>query len=295
MKWLILSEKNKNLTSFKNFVSEVFSEAEFTCGNLENLSEINENEIAGVSAVVLFCEGNEIGVVSFFSGFCAGTGAKFFVVCEKNEIQNAFYCKFSEFFNSEEQLKDYLLKSAEEIIQKNKQKEAFCFLFKNGYPFDGDNFAKFIEKDKEEICRAYIEAGMSVDSVDSDGTPMLNVAVRADNLAAVKWLVDCGADINSVSKDRGYTPVMDAVWRGNLEIAKYFVEHGATLDTINKEGQTMLILSVGSGRADIVNLLAENGADPDIADSMGMSAYGYAKLFKKEEICSILEKYHKEQ
>lgn len=295
MKWLILSEKNKNLTPFKNFISEVFHESEFVCGNPENFSEINEKEIAGISAVVLFCKENASEAVSFFSGFCAGCGAIFFVVCKKNEFHNAFFCKISEFFNSEKQLEDYLLKSAEEIMKKNKRKEAFCFLFRNGYPFDTDNFAKYIEKNKEKICRAYIEAGMSADAVDSDGTSMLNIAVRADNLSAVKWLVDCGADINSVSKDRGYTPVMDAVWRGNFEIAKYFVEQGAFLDTINKEGQTMLILAVGSGRTDIVKLLAENGADPDIADSMGMSAYGYAKLFKKEEICSILEKYHKEQ
>ena len=41
-------------------------------------------------------------------------------------------------------------------------------------------------------------------------------------------------------------------------------------------------------------MLVENGADPDVPDSMGMSAYGYAQLFKKDEIAAILEKYHKE-
>ena len=43
----------------------------------------------------------------------------------------------------------------------------------------------------------------------------------------------------------------------------------------------------------IIEALAKAGADPDIKDQMGMSAYGYASLFKKEEILSILEPYHK--
>ena len=56
-------------------------------------------------------------------------------------------------------------------------------------------------------------------------------------------------------------------------------------------------VKVGAGNvvdAEGFNFLADAGADPDIKDSMGMSAYGYAKLFKKQEIIDVLEKYHKE-
>ncbi len=124
---------------------------------------------------------------------------------------------------------------------------------------------------------------------------MLNIAARADNLDAVKWLVSCGARLDSISKDRGYTAIMDSVWRGNAEMTRFFIEQGAELDTISKDGQTMLVLAVGADKTEIVKMLAENGANPDIKDGMGMSAYDYAKLFKKTEILSILEKYHKEQ
>lgn len=123
---------------------------------------------------------------------------------------------------------------------------------------------------------------------------MLNIACRSDNLDAVKWIVELGADINAVSEDRGYTALMDAVWRGNKEITEYLISQKAELNTISKEGQTNLVLAVGADKTEIVQLLAENGADPDIADAMGMSAYGYAQLFKKDNILAILEKYHKE-
>ena len=43
----------------------------------------------------------------------------------------------------------------------------------------------------------------------------------------------------------------------------------------------------------IVKLLAENGADPDVKDMMGMSAYTYAVLFKKQRLVEILQPYHK--
>ena len=106
-------------------------------------------------------------------------------------------------------------------------------------------------------------------------------------------IYELGADINAISEDRGYTAVMDAVWRGNEKITKYLISKGADLNTINKEGQNNLILAVGANRESLVKLLAENGADPDVKDMMGMSAYNYAVLFKKQKLVEILTPYHK--
>ena len=39
----------------------------------------------------------------------------------------------------------------------------------------------------------------------------------------------------------------------------------------------------------IVKLLLDSGADPDVKDSMGMSARGYASLFKNEELMKLME------
>ena len=99
-----------------------------------------------------------------------------------------------------------------------------------------------------------------------------------------------------LSKAKGeYTAVMDAVWRGNEKITKYRISKGADLNTINKEGQNNLMLAVGANRESLVKLLAENGADPDVKDMMGMSAYNYAVLFKKQKLVEILTPYHKAQ
>ena len=51
---------------------------------------------------------------------------------------------------------------------------------------------------------------------------------------------------------------------------------------------------MGIGKENICRILAESGADPDIKDSMGMSAYEYAVLFKNEKIVKVLAPFHKE-
>ena len=120
---------------------------------------------------------------------------------------------------------------------------------------------------------------------------MLNIACRNDNFDFVKMFLELGANIEAVSDDRGYTAVMDAVWRGNEKITKFLIENGADLNTISKEGQSNLVLAVGAGRENIVKLLAENGSDCDVKDMMGMSAYNYAVLFKKTRIVDILKPF----
>lgn len=188
----------------------------------------------------------------------------------------------------------YLKEEKENIVSEFQKKESFRYLFEHGFPFTADCFARYIEKGKSDLCEQYVRAGMDVNVRDSDGTPMLNIACRCENPALVAWLVSCGCDIDPVSEDRGYTPLMDAVWKGNLEIASFLIQHGADVNKLSKDGQTMVVLAVGADKLDLCRLLVENGADVDIPDAMGMSAYGYAKLFKKDEILAVLEKYHKE-
>ena len=190
---------------------------------------------------------------------------------------------------------DSLLKFIEEKFDDFKQLElernSLVNLFTMGIPFTADSFAHYLEKDLQEVCQMFINAGMSVNAKTSEGVPMLNVATRAEHMDQVKWLIGLGADVNSISGDRGYTAVMDAVWRKNYAMTKYYISKGAGLNVVSSDGQPILVLAVGNGDEKIVNLLLENGADPDLPDSMGMSARKYAGLFKKAAIVEMMKKY----
>ena len=178
----------------------------------------------------------------------------------------------------------------EASMRLSKQK-----LLDRGIPYTSDCFGTYIAKNKPDVVHEFLAAGMSINARDDLGTPMLNIACRNDNFEFVQMILDLGAELDAVSEDRGYTAVMDAVWRGNEKITKFLISKGANLNTINKEGQNNLILAVGANRESLVKLLAENGADPDVKDMMGMSAYNYAVLFKKQKLVEILTPYHKAQ
>ena len=215
-----------------------------------------------------------------------------------NDRQLAYHTLFTnegvQFLNGEDKIISYLKKQYRQINLKNDKRMAKKELMTRGIPFTADCFSQYLAKNKTEICNLFLEAEIDPNSRDEFGTPLLNIAVRNDNEDFVKKLLAAGAEINAVSEDRGYTAVMDAVWRGNYDITKLLIEKGAELNTLSKEGQSNLVLAVGADRTKICEILAKHGADPDIKDQMGMSAYGYATLFKKTEIVEILKPYHHE-
>lgn len=291
MKWLVLAEKSLSGSPLDEILRKKFPDAEIVCKSESDFS-MDFDFLSEVTHSVVLLSLNENEKISCLAGFFAGQGVKIYTT-DKNPGGFLLDSGLIQSFESEDDLISFISESYAQILQEQQEEDSYNYLFENGYPFDGDNFARYIEKWNEKICRCYVDAGMDVNISDSEGTPMLNIAARADNIEAARWLVSCGASLGSVSKDRGYTAIMDAVWRGNAEMTKFFIEKGAELDTISKDGQTMLVLAVGADKTEIVKMLAENGADPDIKDGMGMSAYDYANLFKKTEILSILEKYRK--
>ena len=300
MKWLILSDND----DIKNICSEYISKgnrkdkvlvAELSVASLK----VNKKFFHELAACLIYANDDTniepaLGVaLSAVFGYFASEKVPVLtnmrLLCEDVLFgkETAIPCKSADILY-ETLVKQYNFLSDEGSMRISKQK-----LLKRGIPYTPDCFGTYIAKNKAEIVHEFLEAGMSINARDDLGTPMLNIACRNDNFDFVQMIYDLGAEINAVSEDRGYTAVMDAVWRGNEKITKFLIEKGADLNTINKEGQNNLILAVGANRESLVKLLVENGADPDVKDMMGMSAYNYAVLFKKQRLVEILEPYHK--
>ena len=194
-------------------------------------------------------------------------------------------------FTDFDALINFIDEKFEDFKKIELEKNSLVNLFTMGIPFTADSFAHYLEKELPDVCNMFINAGMPVNAKTSEGVPMLNVATRAEHMDQVKWLMELGADVNSISGDRGYTAVMDAVWRKNYAMTEYYISKGAGLNVVSSDGQPILVLAVGNGDEKIVKLLLEHGADPDLPDSMGMSARKYAGLFKKASIIKMMEEY----
>ena len=69
---------------------------------------------------------------------------------------------------------------------------------------------------------------------------VLHAAVGMKNLQLIKLLIESGkVNISQKDEHTGNTPLMLAVDSG-LEIFKYLLEHGATLDETNNTGETVI-------------------------------------------------------
>jgi uncharacterized protein len=88
-------------------------------------------------------------------------------------------------------------------------------------------------------------------------------------LAAVKYCVDLGADVNA--KDAyNYTALHGAAYRGDNDVVKFLVEKGAQLDVRSKRGQTVTDMANGPmvnahlpmEHPDTIALLEKLGAPP---------------------------------
>ena len=300
MTFLLISQNDIFSKVITSSITEIEKNAKIHTSDF-SLSKIRKTikQFEKLSLILIFKEDNvnitseELSTLSSITGFAVAKDI--LVLTNIKELYNLSFLQKDSivYLKTKNEFVNYIKQKYESISLNDTKRSSKKKLLEKGIPFTPDCFGTYIAKDKTDICNLFISGGIDINSRDENGTPMINIAVRNDNEELVKKFIKLGADINAVSEDRGYTPVMDAVWRGNLELTKLFIKEGAELNTINKEGQTNLVLAVGANKTKIIEALAKAGADPDIIDQMGMSAYGYASLFKKEEILSILEPYHK--
>ena len=100
----------------------------------------------------------------------------------------------------------------------------------------------------------------------------LHYSASIGNLAACKFFVAQGIDINSPSSPSGTPPetaVFDAVMSGSLDILRWLLENGAKSHcTVPLDGNAprnfALNAAVTRGRLDMVQLLVEHGADVNV-------------------------------
>ena len=89
----------------------------------------------------------------------------------------------------------------------------------------------------------------------------------------IRILLRCGADINAQNKD-GETALIKAIskrdyFSGHLNIIRFLLEADANLELVDSQGITALMKAVNRGQPDVVKLLLERKANPNIQDKMG--------------------------
>jgi hypothetical protein len=87
-----------------------------------------------------------------------------------------------------------------------------------------------------------------------------------------------------------------AIVNGNVGQARDILNHGAPANiTFTQDGSTMLMFAVNSGNEDMVKLLLEYGADPNVRDKEGNTALSLAEEDERKDMADLLLKYGAKQ
>lgn len=200
----------------------------------------------------------------------------------------------------------------------------------NMFQSQKNNLFNAIKTNNEQAFSELLKADKSIleSRNKNDQTPLMYAIYQGNDFLA-KQLILAGADVNAQDNIKN-TPFLYAGAEGKLEIVKLALSHGAKFDIYNRYGGTALIPAAEKGHLETVKLLAnvpefpidhvnnlgwtalmeaivlsnggpthtqiikillDAGANPNIPDNQGISALEHAKKKGFKDIIKLLENH----
>lgn len=120
----------------------------------------------------------------------------------------------------------------------------------------------------------------------------LQIAIEAGHHEFVKlFLKDAPPSLINSQGICERTPLVDAIWAKDLEVASLLVSLGADVNFRNSEGTSPLMIAVIQESKLLVALLLTSGADVRNTDKSGQSAWDIAQRDRLPVIAKMLEKH----
>jgi ankyrin repeat protein len=177
------------------------------------------------------------------------------------------------------------------------------------------DFTKSAKFDDVSGVQSLIKSGVSPNTLDPKGNPMMIVAIRDQSFKVIDLLLaNQATDVNLANKSgenplmiasiegelqvvealvlkkkaevnkSGWTPLHYACSTGRLSVAEFLVANGAKVNALSPSDTTPLMMAVNSGNEVLIKFLLDNGADLRMRNHEGYSAIDVAVLFNKDDI-----------
>ena len=177
------------------------------------------------------------------------------------------------------------------------------------------DLTKAVKFDDVSEVKSLVASGISPNTKDPKGNPILVLAFQEKSLKTAAFLMDAkNIDLNQPNLN-GETPLMIASlfgllpqvktlvdlknvdvnkpgWsalhyactNGNLQVAEFLLDKGAKVNALSPSDTTPLMLAVRSGNIELTRLLLDRGSDISIRNHQGYSAIDVADMFSQSEI-----------
>lgn len=179
-----------------------------------------------------------------------------------------------------------------------------------------------------EAVRGALEDGADLEARDDQGRTPLLIATHGSNVDAARELIEAGADVNAkdAMQDSAYlyagargldeilamtlahgadlrstnryggTALIPAAERGHVATVRTLLRAGVAVDHVNRLHWTALLEAIllgdgGARHVQIVQLLLEAGADPELADGDGVTPLAHARKRGYTEIETQLRQH----
>ncbi|WP_214073230.1 ankyrin repeat domain-containing protein [Mucilaginibacter sp. dw_454] len=156
-------------------------------------------------------------------------------------------------------------------------------------------FGKLEQSEINDFKNFILENKYQINSVDSENTSSLQIAIVHGNYDLARFLVDNGIDVNIQDIKKNTALHYCAVYN-QYEIAKYILEYNGKLNIQDKYGNEPLWTAVFNVRKDltgmdVLELFLKNGADKNHKNKVDKSPASFANELNFLPIIDLMKKY----
>ena len=184
------------------------------------------------------------------------------------------------------------------VALKHGQWQAFTALLESNYSFKPTKplLISACQYNRDDITgiNLALQFNSDVNTTNSQNRTALMTTCLLGHINKTKELLGIGASTN-IQDDDGNTALMDAIHSRNKKMVELMLQHDPDVSQINQSNHakdTALILAVKhkTPNEEIIKLLLEAGADPELNDATQQSAWLIAKQ-KHQKISRAIEKH----
>ncbi|MGO4545742.1 M48 family metallopeptidase [Paenibacillus sp. 2TAB23] len=140
-----------------------------------------------------------------------------------------------------------------------------------------------------DLVRQLLSSGVNPDAADAEGWTALMWAAQLNDTDSGIAIIDAGADLNLVEHTYEETALTIAIYNGSVDVVELLLERNANPDLQDSTGWTPLMTAATEGDIESTKLLLQAGADPLMVDETGYTAADYAMDSGFEDIALLLQ------